>query len=82
MVKTQVQLTEEQAKALKKIAMQKKIPMAEVIRQGIDFYLRSSGTISQEEKRQRAIKVIGQFHSGLTDLSEKHDEYLAEMYKK
>lgn len=76
MVKTQVQLTEEQAKALKKIAMQKKIPMAEVIRQGIDFYLRSSGTISQEERRQRAIKVIGQFHSGLTDLSEKHDEYL------
>lgn len=56
--------------------------MTEVIRQGIDFYLRSVRTINQKEMRQRAIEVIGQFHSGLTDLSEKHDEYLAEIYEK
>jgi ComF family protein len=29
-----------------------------------------------------AIKAAGQFHSGKTDLSENHDEYLAEVYKK
>jgi hypothetical protein len=82
MVRTQIQLAEEQAKALKKISAQKNISMAEVIRQGIDFYLRSSGMISQEERRQRAIKIAGQFHSGKTDLSENHDLYLAEAYEK
>ncbi|MEK7396002.1 MAG: ribbon-helix-helix protein, CopG family [Candidatus Poribacteria bacterium] len=82
MVRTQIQLAEEQAKALKKISAQKNISMAEVIRQGIDFYLRSSGTISQEERRRRAIKIAGQFHSGKTDLSENHDLYLAEAYEK
>ena len=80
MVRTQIQLTEEQSKALKKMAAQRNLSMAELIRHGIDFYLRSCGTISQEERRQRAIKAAGQFHSGQTDLSEKHDVYLAEVY--
>jgi hypothetical protein len=82
MVPTQIQLTEEQSKALKKMAAQRNLSMAELIRQGIDFYLRACGTISQEERRQRAIKAAGRFHSGLTDLSGKHDEYLAEVYGK
>ena len=82
MVRTQIQLTEEQSKALKKMAAQRNLSMAELILQGIDFYLRACGTISQEERRQRAIKAAGQFHSGLADLSEKHDEYLAEVYGK
>ena len=82
MVRTQIQLTEEQSKALKKVAAQRNLSMAELIRQGIDFYLRSCGTISQEERRQRAIKAAGQFHSGQADLSEKHDQYLAEVYEK
>ena len=76
MVHTQIQLTEEQSKALRKIAAQRNLSMAELIRQIIDFYLRSCGTISQKERRQRAIEAAGRFHSGLTDLSEKHDEYL------
>lgn len=76
MVRTQIQITEEQSRALKKIAAQRKISVAELIRQGIDFYLHVYGTVSQKEKRQRAIEAAGRFHSGQTDLSEKHDEYL------
>ena len=82
MVRTQIQLTEEQSKALRKLSAQRDISMAELIRQGIDFYLRSCRTISQEERRQRAIKAAGQFRSGQADLSEKHDTYLAEVYGK
>ena len=82
MVRTQIQITEEQSKALRKIAAQRDLSMAEVIRQGIEFYLQACGTISQEERRQRAIKAAGQFHSGQKDLSEKHDAYLAEVYGK
>ena len=82
MVRTQIQLTEAQSKALKEMSAQRDVSMAELIRQGIDFYLRACGTISPEERRQRAIKAAGQFHSGQTDLSEKHDAYLAEVYEK
>jgi hypothetical protein len=77
MVRTQIQLTEEQSVMLKRIAAKRNISMAELIRQGIDFYIRACGTISHEERRHRAIKAAGQFHSGKTDLSEKHDAYLA-----
>ena len=79
MIRTQIQLTEEQSQTLKKIANQRNISMAELIRQGIDFYIRTCGTITPEERRERAIKAAGRFHSGKTDLSEKHDEYLAEV---
>ena len=82
MIRTQIQLTEAQSKALKTMAMQKKVSVAELIRQGIDFYLRTCGTVSQEERRQRALKAVGRFRSGQTDLSEKHDGYLAEVYGK
>lgn len=82
MIRTQVQLTEEQSKALKKMSAQMNISISELIRQGIDFYLRSHGTVNQEERRQRAINAAGRFHSGQSDLSEKHDEYLTEAYKK
>ena len=79
MVRTQIQLTEEQSKALKKLSAQRDLSVAELIRQGVDSLLRSSGTISQAERRQRAIKAAGQFRSGQSDLSEKHDVYLAEV---
>ena len=82
MVRTQIQLTEEQSKALKQIAKQRNISFAALIRQGIDFYLHAYGTVSQKERRQRAIDAAGRFHSGQTDLSEKHDEYLVEVYGK
>ncbi|MCZ6676537.1 MAG: ribbon-helix-helix domain-containing protein [Candidatus Poribacteria bacterium] len=80
MVRTQIQLTQAQSNALKQIAAQRKLSIAEVIRQSIDFYLRACGTISQEERQKRAISAAGQFRSGQRDLSEKHDEYLAEVY--
>ena len=82
MIRTQIQLTEKQSKALKRLSAKRDVSVAELIRQGIDFYLRSCGTISQEERRQRAIKAAGQFRSGQANLSEKHDAYLAEVYRK
>ena len=80
MVRTQIQLTEEQSKALKRLSAQRDISVAELIRQGINLYLRSCGTISQAERRQRAIKAASLFRSGQADLSEKHDAYLAAVY--
>jgi len=82
MIRTQIQLTEKQASELKKLAALRGISMAELIRQGVEIILRSANIVDQEERRKRALEVIGRFHSGRSDLSKKHDEHLAEAYKK
>ena len=40
----------------------------------------SSDSIDREERRRRALSIIGAFSSGVDDLSVNHDEYLAEAY--
>lgn len=80
MVRTQVQLTEEQTAALKKLAGKKHVSVAELIRKGVDTVLKSDIEVSDEELRQRALLVAGKFKSGTNDLSVNHDEYLAESY--
>lgn len=78
MIRTQIQLTEEQSHILKRISALKKISIAELIRQGIDFYLRSTTTISPDKRKQRALSVVGKYKSNLSDLSSKHDDYFVE----
>jgi Arc/MetJ-type ribon-helix-helix transcriptional regulator len=80
MVRTQIQLTEKQAVALKRLAAKKRVSMAELIRVGVNKLLHSVETVSLEERRQRAIAIAGRFRSGRSDLSTKHDEHLAEIY--
>jgi hypothetical protein len=82
MVRTQIQLTEKQAAALKRLAAKKRVSMAELIRVGVNNLLHSVETVSLEERRQRAIAIAGRFRSGRSDLSTKHDEHLAEIYQK
>ena len=80
MIRTQVQLTEKQARELKELAAREGVSMAELVRQAVDNLLGGSGTISVEERRRRAMALVGQFRSGRSDISERHDEYLVEGY--
>jgi hypothetical protein len=80
MIRTQVQLTEEQARALKDLAHREGKSVAELTRQAIDHWLRTVSPVSPDERRKRAIAAAQGFHSGVTDLSERHDDYLAEIY--
>jgi CRISPR/Cas system-associated protein Csm6 len=82
MVCTQIQLTEEQAAALKKLAAKRRTSVAKLLQCGVEIVLRSSGTVISKEQRVRAIAAAGRFHSGRSDLAEKHDEHLAEVYDK
>ena len=82
MVRTQKQLTQEQAKALKKLASSRHLSIAELIRQGVDTVLRSNVTVDAEEKRKRAIAIAGRFSSGKRDISKEHDKFLAEAFAK
>ncbi|MFH1703713.1 MAG: ribbon-helix-helix protein, CopG family [Nitrospirota bacterium] len=80
MVRTQIQLTEEQAKAVKKIARARHLSVAELIRQAVDNLIKASTLIDVEERRKRAIDAAGRFRSGLRDLSTEHDKYLEEAF--
>lgn len=81
MRRTQIQLTEEQVRTLKRIASKKRVSVAELIRQGVDTLVRSSNEITIEERKRRAITAIGRFRSGKKDISTKHDKYLTEAYR-
>jgi len=80
MVRTQIQLTEEQAQILKEMSREKGVSMAELIRQSIDSFIRFRNQPTLAEKRQKALAIVGQFSSGVPDLSTEHDRYLAEAY--
>ncbi len=80
MIRTQIQLTDDQAKALKKLASSRHLSIAELIRQGVDAMLRSSVTLDLEEKRKRALEAAGKYASGRQDVSARHDEHLAEAF--
>jgi antitoxin component of RelBE/YafQ-DinJ toxin-antitoxin module len=80
MVRTQVQLTEKQYEALRNVAAREGISMAEVIRRALDRVAGMNSLPNREELRKRAMAAIGSFHSDVTDLSTRHDDYLAEIY--
>lgn len=80
MIRTQIQLTEEQSAALKELAAREKVSVAALIRRGMDYYLRVFASVSDEERRQRALAIAGRFRTRVSDLSTNHDRYLAEDY--
>lgn len=80
MIRTQIQLTEQQAHTLKEIAHQENTSIAELTRRAIDQWLQTTRAIPMAERRRRALAVVGQFRSGQADISERHDDYLAEAY--
>jgi len=81
MVRTQIQLSEEQTQSLKKIASKQHVSLAELIRQGVNILLRSSVDITIEERKKRAITAAGHFRSGKRNISARHDEYLSEAFR-
>jgi hypothetical protein len=70
----QVYLRPVQIESLRAIAERRKVSMAELIRQGVDRVLED---VPAEE--DPLWNIIGTFDSGLGDLAEKHDEYLARL---
>ena len=80
MIRTQIQLTEEQAVAAKRAAAERGISMAEVIREALDHEL---GQPERSDRWGRALAAVGKFRDleGATDVSARHDDYLAEVYE-
>jgi len=88
MIRTMIQLTEEQLKALKELAKARKTSVASLVRESVAHYVtEATKEAEREEKRLRALEFVRkieagkiQFHDieGKTDLSINHDDYFVE----
>ena len=78
MIRTQIQITEEQAAILRAMSAERHRPVAELIRMSIDSFLQRESGVSADRKRARAKGATGRFASGLADISSEHDKYLSE----
>ena len=82
MIRTQIQLTEEQARRLRELSAQTGRSMADIVRESVDDYLARRAGVHPDERRRRALQVVGRFASGSTDVARDHDRYLGEIYGK
>lgn len=81
MVRTQIQLTDAQARGLKALAASEGRSMAELIRDGVDAILRARGTVDREAVKARSIAALGRFNSGTRNLGSGHDDHLADAFQ-
>ncbi len=82
MVRTQVQLSEQQLQALRKLSATTGRSIAGLIREGVDHYLNSQKGASRQHQIERALRAAGRFSSGSADGSAQHDRHLAEAFRK
>jgi predicted DNA-binding protein len=81
MVRTQIRLEERQLEALRRFSSETGRSIAELVREGVNLYLRSQKRPSREEQIRRARAAPGKFASGKKDASARHDQYLAEAFR-
>lgn len=81
MVRMQIQFTEEQAQALKRVAAEREVSIAAVTREAVERLLVENGDTSSVESRMKVLEIMdGRFRGDGTDVAENHDHYLAEAY--
>lgn len=80
MVRTQIQLTAAQMAELRQLSAESGRAIADLVREGVEAYLRSQQRVSRQERITRALEAAGKFASGSSDISVEHDRYLAEAF--
>lgn len=80
MVRTQIQLTEAQAQALRLQARLQQRSMADLVRESVSEYLRRRRAVDRDETARRALALAGGFRSGCRDLAADHDQFLDEAF--
>ena len=81
MIRTQIQLTAEQHRDLKRWSNSLGISLAEAVRRCVAERI---ARLPEEERRpdrvREALDVVGRYGSGRSDVAERHDQYLADTY--
>jgi predicted transcriptional regulator len=81
MVRTQIQLTDEQAARLKEMAHESNESMAAIIRKALDGFLSTQQSPNRRSLYRQASGVVGKYSAGVHDVSIEHDRYLEEEFK-
>lgn len=80
MVRTQVQLREEQAEKLRALATRRAASVASLIREAVDLLLEQETDLQPRiDLWKQSFTWLGQYHSGHANISEEHDSHLAEI---
>lgn len=74
----QAQLTEEQARRLKLLAVEQGVSVAELLRRGAEHVLSQGAGDSPEARRARALSAVGRFREARDDTARQHDRALDE----
>ena len=77
MERTQISLTPDQMRRLRQAASERGVSMAQIVRDAVEAYV-AAPPADRDELVRRARAVAGRFASGMTDVSARHDDYLAE----
>ena len=81
MIRTQIQLTEEQHRQLKRWADNIGISLAEAVRRCVEDRIGEAADQSGRADRvTAALTVVGRYRSGRSDVAERHDEHLADAF--
>lgn len=81
MIRTQIQLTKEQAEQLRALASERGLSMAELVRDGVNHVLDTAPRrASRQDLRDRARRLAGRFSSGISGLAGDHDAHLTKIY--
>jgi hypothetical protein len=80
MVRTQIQLTDEQAALLKEMAHENNESIAAIIRKALDQFL-SKQQPNRRMLYRQALSAVGRYRTGVHDVSIQHDNYLEEEFK-
>ena len=80
MVRTQIQLTEEQSQRLKAAARRTGLSVSELIRRGVDAVVDQMTEPSPDVLYERARSVAGRFKSEESDVAARHDDYLGRTF--
>jgi hypothetical protein len=79
MVRTQIQMEKDQIEWLRTKAKERRMSVSQLIREGVEFY-RTHEERLPEDKKKKALAAVGRYASGISDISEKHDDYLAKAF--
>ena len=80
MVRTQIQLEEDQVRRIKDAARLEGISMAEMVRRCVDAALPALSN-RRAERYARALQALGRYSAGREDLAEHHDAYLGDAFE-
>jgi hypothetical protein len=80
MRRTQIQIEEDQIEWLKDKARARGVSISQIIRESIAFF-KGHEEKYPNDRKQRAIAAIGRFASQVSDVSERHDDYLTDAFR-